>query len=155
MRLGNPIESLHHALSAALYRDLPDITYADKDWDAWRALSKHEQGEARKINQVPTVSRTRRPTDSDVEVIMFPQTWGSTALGYGGTGGAAMTPAYTVVVSDNLVSCVYFGHGRLAYRVDYSRLTPEGRENWRADLQSQHLVDCKTAGSRYVHETST
>jgi hypothetical protein len=28
----NSITSLHRALSAAIYRDLPDIEYYDRDW---------------------------------------------------------------------------------------------------------------------------
>lgn len=152
MRLGNPLEALHHALAAALYRDLPDITYADRDWDAWRALSKLEQGEAMRTNTVPTVSRTRRPQDHDVEVIMFPQTWGSTALGYGGMGGASITSAYTVVVTDHNISCVYFGHAQLAYRVNHNQLTAEGRENWRADLAAHNMASCQKSVSRYPHD---
>ena len=52
-------------------------------------------------------------------VVMFQQTWGSTALGYGGIGGAVMTPAYTVVVSYENHMRVYFGGGRLVYELGY------------------------------------
>lgn len=149
MRYGNALDALHQALAAALYRDLPDIHYETRDWDAWRDLSKHEQAEAIKTNTTPTMTQTRRPHEDDVEVIMFPQTWGSTALGYGGMGGAATTSAYTVVVSDHLVSCVYFGRGQLAYQINYNQLTPDGREQWMADLRAQNLADCRTAPMRY------
>lgn len=51
----------------------------------------------------------------------FPQTWGSTALGFGGIGGAAMTTAQTVVVFTYGApigkAAVYFG-GRFAYLVE-------------------------------------
>ena len=52
----------------------------------------------------------------------FEQVWGSTALGFGGIGGCAMTSARTYVfipeVGDQ--KCfVYFG-SRFAYAVDYS-----------------------------------
>lgn len=51
----------------------------------------------------------------------FPQTWGSTALGFGGIGGAAMTTAQTVVVMDHGApvgsAAVFFG-GRLAYKIN-------------------------------------
>lgn len=51
----------------------------------------------------------------------FPQTWGSTSLGFDGIGGQAITRAQTVVVlSENGAAVVYFG-GRFAYSVDYSR----------------------------------
>ena len=83
----NPIQVLHETLGAALYRDLPDIEYSDRDWSRWKVLSKEEQTEAIKNNNVPETKKTRRPHDEDVEVYLFPQTWGSTALGYGGVGG--------------------------------------------------------------------
>ena len=54
----------------------------------------------------------------DIEMYMFPQTWGSTALGFGGIGGQAMTSAYTVVVADiqHNYYGVFFGE-RLAYLI--------------------------------------
>lgn len=149
MQLGNPIEALHHALAAATFRDLPDIHYTNRDWDAWRDLSKDEQAQAIKTNTTPTVSQTRRPQDYDVQVIMFPQTWGSTALGYGGLGGAAMTSAYTVVVQEGNCACVYFGGERLAYRVHYNDLTPEGWDKWNSDLAAQNLSDVASSAQRY------
>lgn len=149
MQLGNPLLALHAALAAALHRDLPDIAYEDRDWNAWQSLTKEQQGQAIRTNTVPTVSRTRRPQDHDVEVIMFPQTWGSTALGYGGMGGAAMTPAYTVVVQEGDCSCVYFGCERLAYRIVGNSMTPKGRERWFNDLHSQNLAGCMDAINRY------
>lgn len=57
----------------------------------------------------------RRPYITDITVYSFPQTWGSTALGFGGVGGAAMTTAQTVVITLDRDACVYFG-GRLAYK---------------------------------------
>jgi len=49
-------------------------------------------------------------------LIVFSQTWGSTALGFGGIGGQAMTSAYTTVIWDDYynVWAVYFGE-RMAY----------------------------------------
>lgn len=54
----------------------------------------------------------------ELEVEVFPQTWGSTALGFGGIGGQAMTSAYTTVVSDYHEGWygVFFGE-RLAYLI--------------------------------------
>ncbi len=51
---------------------------------------------------------------------MFPQLWGSTALGFQGIGGQAMTTAYTTVIYCSAIGkyYVYFG-GRFAYEVDY------------------------------------
>lgn len=149
MRLGSPFHDLSEALAAAIYVDLPAIQYEDRDWDAWRSMSKEEQGEAMKNDTVPRVYKTRRPTVDDVEVVMFPQTWGSTALGYGGMGGAAMTPAYTVIVTCRNVSCVYFGGRRLAYSIDASKQSSAGKEEWRKDIAAHQLADCRGA-SQYL-----
>ena len=52
-------------------------------------------------------------------VEVFPQTWGSTALGFGGVGGQAMTTAYTSVFYDQGQNyAVVFFDGRLAYIVN-------------------------------------
>lgn len=142
--------ALHNALAQALYKDLPDISYTNRDWSAWRALSKEAQGVALKHNQVPMVQATRRPREDDVEILMWPQTWGSTALGYGGMGGASVTSAYTVIVHDHVNYCVYFGEGELAYQIKYSDLTDAGKNHLRADIQGQHMADRQTAHSRYV-----
>ena len=53
----------------------------------------------------------------EFEMTMFLQTWGSTALGFSGIGGQAMTSAYTTVVREIYSNWrgVIFG-GRLAYK---------------------------------------
>lgn len=58
-------------------------------------------------------------TNPEIEVYSFPQTWGSTALGYGGIGGSAMTSAQTIVLYDMYsdVVRVYFGDNRLGYQI--------------------------------------
>lgn len=55
---------------------------------------------------------------NDIEWRSFPQVWGSTALGFGGIGGMAMTPAQTTVVSNHQMSAaaVYFA-GKFCYMV--------------------------------------
>ena len=55
---------------------------------------------------------------SDLSLRVFPQVWGSTALGFGGIGGQAMTAAYTTVVEDAYEGfySVFFGE-RLAYLI--------------------------------------
>jgi len=109
-------------------------------------LSKEQQGAAMKTDTVPRVTKTRRVQADEVEVVMFPQTWGSTALGYGGMGGAAISGAYTVVVSHKTHLCVYFGCGRLAYRLDYAEMSAEGRDNFRKDLHGHTLKDIAGSG---------
>ena len=63
------------------------------------------------------------PTLDDFEMYTFEQIWGSTALGFGGIGGQAMTSARTYVfvpVNCNQKCFVYFA-GRFAYKADYSQ----------------------------------
>lgn len=58
-------------------------------------------------------------TVEDYEFHIFPQTWGSTALGFSGMGGQAITTAYTIVcipLCDQMCH-VYFG-GRYAYSAE-------------------------------------
>lgn len=55
----------------------------------------------------------------DLLVEIFPQCWSSTALGFDGIGGQAMTTAYTSVFYDinQNIYIVYFGE-RIAYCVE-------------------------------------
>ena len=54
----------------------------------------------------------------EFEFTMFLQTWGSTALGFSGIGGQAITSAYTTVVRDIYSGWagVFFGES-LAYKI--------------------------------------
>lgn len=55
-------------------------------------------------------------TWQDVNIYLVKQIWGSTACGWGGMGGAAMTASYTLVIENNLTGAVaVYYHGRLAY----------------------------------------
>lgn len=117
---------LHEAVAAACHRDLDDLLgYNDTK---------------------------RRPTLYDVQVCMFPQTWGSTSLGYGGIGGSAMTTAYTIVVSRGREHCVYFGCGRLAYKVRYSGKTSNEYAEFVDDLHKQCLTAVWDAKDGYNAE---
>jgi hypothetical protein len=75
---------------------------------------------------------------------MFPQTWGSTALGFGGIGGQAITSAYVCVIESNLVGsyAVYFG-GRLAYVID------RPNEKFIEDISKQRMVDANAGRKKY------
>lgn len=97
MKSGTAIDTLASALYSAIHKDLPDIEY--------------KRGYSEEIS-------TRRPTEYDCEVYHFPQTWSSTALGFGGLAGQAFTSSYsTVVLPDTRdVAAVYFG-GRFAYLI--------------------------------------
>lgn len=103
MHLGDPTSVMAAAVYSALLRDLPDIP-------------GHTQMLLGSEREVPA----RRPNMGDIEVCMFVETWGSTALGYDGVGGQAMTSAYTVVVMDEIgsVACVYWGGGGLGFKTE-------------------------------------
>ena len=104
----NPLTDLHDAMSHAEYAGFSDIEYEDRDWQHYRDTGEHKG-----------IAKTRRPTTRDFGVYaMFTQTWGSTALGHGGMGGAAMTTAYTIVLECYATQefLVYFG-GQYCYTV--------------------------------------
>lgn len=157
MSLDTPIETLAAALHAACLRDLPEIHYRDRDWEAHRAkmnsLSREEKAELyareRSSGQVegPFIEKSRRPTPHGCEVMMFPQTWGSTALGFGGIGGQAITTAYTVIVScdQSGASAVYFG-GQFAYLVERAHQ----KEAWHADIARRMVASQADAAKRYT-----
>ena len=56
----------------------------------------------------------------EITMKMFTQVWGSTALGFGGFGGSAMTLAYTTIVicAELDVYGVFFGNG-MAYIIQH------------------------------------
>jgi len=148
MQIESPFEALHNAMSHAVMVDLPDIRYWQRDWVAYRALPKKEADVIRGDGEGPGEWKTRRPLPSEVRVTMFDDIWPSTALGYGGIGGAAMTPAYTVIVSCDDVHCVYFGGGPLAYTVDRAKQSIIGAVHFDADLSKRHMVS-KSEAHRY------
>lgn len=141
MRDGDPFKQLHEAVAAATFRDLPDIEYWQRDWKAFRALPKEESAKLGPEGG-PGKYERRRPTTDEASVIMFPQTWGSTACGYGGMRGSAMTTVYTILVSYGGVSCVYFGCGRLAYHIDHRKQSAKGREQFEADIAKANMAAC-------------
>lgn len=110
MQLDNPIQALAMALAHAQYEGFPEYEYQDRDWEHYR----NNKGDVKYI----TKTRNHEPRELTVYA-MFPQTWSSTALGFGGLGGQAITPAYTVIIESTLGHgyCVYFG-GRFAYMVE-------------------------------------
>lgn len=84
------------------------------------------------IQNVLMQNGVRYPTFEIVDV--FAQTWGSTALGFGGIGGCAMTKAYTTVILNEDLGCVgvFFGE-RLAYIIKCPN------EKFVADLKNRNM----------------
>lgn len=116
------------AMHGACLRDLPDHEYP------WRKPGTTDE---------PTI-KTRRPEIYDLrDVVVFQQTWGSTALGFGGIGGAAMTSANVVVVTGpGGHRSVYFG-GRLAY------LIRRPNRQFFEDVSKHSMADVAGASKRY------
>lgn len=142
----SPISVLHEALASAVHRDLPDIDYVQKRYKKWKGMADHGP------NKFPDYTEelcSRRPYGSEVKVNMFLQRWASTALGYGGLGGRAMTDAYTVLCTMGNITCVYFGGGRLAYRVDYSKMTYDQKSTWDTDINDRYMRDVQAALNTY------
>lgn len=105
----NPITDLANCIAHAQYEGFSDIEYETRDWEEWHKTKKDVR-----------IPAKRRPTTRDFDVYaMFPQTWGSTALGHGGMGGASVTTAYTIVLECYATGefLVYFG-GQMCYKVD-------------------------------------
>ena len=91
----------------------------------------------------------RRVTVDDFDLHIFEQTWGSTALGFGGIGGQAMTTANTYVfvpVTCNQNAFVYFG-SQFAYEAEVNSVFKE-------DLQKRIMKPCNQCGHyrKDVHE---
>ena len=106
-------------------------------------IPKTDQERADALNA--TTHAVRRPTARDFTVYaMYPQTWGSTALGHGGIGGASMSTAYTVVLEcmDTQEYLVYFG-SQLCYTV--SRRS-DNLEKFKEDIMNQCLASKHKSG---------
>jgi hypothetical protein len=82
-----------------------------------------------------------RPSIDDFELYTFNQTWGSTALGFGGIGGQAITQArtYVFVPMTCLQKCYVYFAGRFAYKADYC-------EAFKEDLRNQDMAPVYQAG---------
>lgn len=76
------------------------------------------------------------------DIINFKQTWGSTALGFGGMGGDAMTDAYTTVLRRGKTWFVFFG-GKFAYKVSIDDKV------FYEDMKNRRLRSVKEAQERY------
>jgi hypothetical protein len=158
----NPIETLAGCLAHAAYEAFPEYKYQDRNWDKYRkwqdeVFNKLSQEDKKKLYNEERqtgvamgpadcyVEKTRKHTFYDLTVhSMFPQTWGSTALGFGGIGGQAITSAYVCVIESNLVGgyAVYFG-GRLAYVIN------RPNEKFAEDVERHRMVDANLGKSTY------
>lgn len=91
-------------------------------------------------------NETPKPSIDDFELYTFEQVWGSTALGFGGVGGQAMTSARTYVfvpMECNQKCFVYFA-GRFAYKADYCEMLRE-------DIRKNQMEPVSRAG-KYLNK---
>lgn len=133
----NPITDLADCIAHAQYVGFSDIEYETRDWETYRKTKEDARIPAR-----------RRPTTRDFGVYaMFPQTWGSTALGHGGMGGAAVTTAYTIVIEcyNTQEWLVYFG-GMFCYKVSMSS---PNRLTFVEDC-ANHCLESKRKSGKYM-----
>ena len=134
------IKDFLDSVYAAINRDIPNIVYQSADPRAWREAQKKDP--KARLDDFKARAE-RRPVERDVSIAgAFSQTWGSTALGFGGMGGASMTTALTLVIECGRIHYVYFG-GRLAYSVPVA-----GSVFW-SDCGARNLQDCSGAPERY------
>lgn len=148
MNATNPIETLAACMAHAAYEAFPEYKYQDRNWakhDKWRATLTREEMKTAVAPADCFVEKTRKHTFYDLTVYsLFPQTWGSTALGFGSIGGQAITSAYVCVIESDLVGgfAVYFG-GRLAYVIN------RPNQKFVEDVARHRMVDAKLGKNTY------
>ena len=133
------LNEIASAMFSALHEDLPDIEYS--------AYTPTMKREGKLPSEAP--KKKRRPDQHDLDdVVVFTQMWGSTALGFGGIGGAAMTTAPTIVFRLGDHYAVYFG-GRHAYT-----LSNPGPKFF-SDMAASSMVPVGGHKTRYASEAKT
>jgi hypothetical protein len=162
MNATNPIETLAGCMAHAAYEAFPEYRYKDRNWEKYRVwqdtvFNKLSQEDKKKLYaEERQTGVAMGPADCYVEKLrkhsfydltlynMFPQTWSSTALGFGGIGGQAITSAYVCVIESNLIGqyAVYFG-GRLAYVIE------RPNEKFVEDITRQRMVDARLGKATY------
>jgi hypothetical protein len=148
MNATNPIETLAGCMAHAAYEAFPEYKYQDRNWakhDKWRSTLTREEMKTAVAPADCFVEKSRKHSFYDLTVYsMFPQTWSSTALGFGGIGGQAITSAYVCIIESNLVGgyAVYFG-GRLAYVIN------RPNEKFIEDIERHRMVDANLGKATY------
>jgi len=83
----------------------------------------------------------------DIELTVFCQMWGSTALGFEGIGGQAMEAAYTTIIWDDCYNIwgVYFGE-KLAY------IIKDPNQEFMEDVFKHRAVESVSGRGKYVRK---
>lgn len=149
MSTDTPLEILRLALGSAQYVDMPEIIDKKRKVNSKPfAGNRSNYVEYQEWCKSAYEEYSRRPYYYELHVeAMFPQMWGSTALGFGGAGGQAMTTAYTIVIGCdyNYHYCVYFG-GQFAYKLDLKKFDVE---KIRKDIAAHNMAEVGQRG-RYL-----
>jgi hypothetical protein len=136
MKAGSPIEPLAASVHKACLLDLAPMEHEEYEFIRTPGQPGTKKVPTGRMKQV-------RPDPYHISVVMFEQTWGSTALGFGGIGGQAITGAYTIIVEGPMGdACVYF-HGRLAYRIE------RPNAQFRQDIADGRMHQVAGAKARY------
>lgn len=158
------LDTIAAALHAACLRDLPSIERLQVNGgDERRYLDTLSREDRREYFNAKSSARENlefyaergilldrvitRPTPKNCTVTVFHQTWGSTALGYGGIGCQAMTRAATTLVKCDHTQCVavYFGGNRLAYLIPAEHQNEHFTQSMR-DQTFPSVAHAKTLG---------
>ena len=121
------------------------MEYPNLELVAYRAQLMLQNDEEFKARLAAVPSHEHFKPRPDFELIVFPQLWGSTALGFDGEfGGQAFTKAYTTVVHECLTGTylVFFG-GRPAYKVQ------DATDQFFEDLSERSLKAVSEAAKCY------
>lgn len=144
-----PVEALASALHHAANCALPEVSHTVLDRESMAVWSPEARHAAAKANRLLYKSASRRPYPEECEIkAMFLQTWGSTAMGFGGVGGAAVTSVYTVVIQGPDRTAAVYWAGQLAYLVPPG-VSDAQREMFRQDVSKGHTAARRNAAERY------
>lgn len=136
MITGSPIESLARVLYSAVYLDAPTKPRLKWDYEKYPDRSKYIKDGSFKDRKYHIEVQVR-PSESDIEIVsMYEHTFGSTACGHGGMGGAAMTTTWVVCLRVGNCGLVYTA-SRLLKKFDLS--DAEGREKF-ADIYMHRKI---------------
>lgn len=113
---------------SALYSDFKEFEYTTLDIkDKKTQIKKKRKVEKRDLKRI----------------FVFEQTWGGTALGFGGLNCNVITKAYVVCIEGPAMDfLVYFG-GRLAYHIE------KPNQAFFEDVKKYQMVDTKDGKNKY------
>lgn len=136
--MGDPLLALHDSLADARLLTLLPV---ELQVTRTEVLDTPDPVTKARVVRIPTGEvRTRRPYSEELDVWMFSQVWGSTALGFGGVGGQAMTSAYTVVIRGPHSDYAVYFSGRLAYHIQIPT------ERFFEDMANHRMLSVRDSG---------